>query len=127
MSQIQPHSRTWGGWAHCCNTFPTGEDHVVLIGHFGVALGIKRFAPGINLGILATAAVLPDLLWCSFLLLGWERSEVVPGITRFSPYDMQYVPWSHGLDSIVLYAAVTAIFAIALRRRRYEALWLSLA
>jgi hypothetical protein len=99
----------------------------VLIGHFGVALGIKRFTPGINMGILAAAAVLSDLLWCSFLLLGWEQSEVVPGITRFSPYDMQYVPWSHGLDSILLYAAVTAIFAIGLRRPRYEALWLALA
>jgi hypothetical protein len=99
----------------------------MLIGHFGVGLGLKRFAPEVNLGFITAAATLPDFLWGSFLLLGWERSRIVPGITKFSPYEMSYVPWSHGLAACVLWSVLVATATLLLKRTMREALCLALA
>ena len=77
----------------------------MFIGHFGVGLGLKHFAPKTNLGWLTTAAVLWDLLWVVFLLLHVGQARVVPGITRFSPWDMVSVPWSHSLLLCLLWGA----------------------
>ena len=59
----------------------------MFLGHFGVALGAKKAAPKVSLGTLVLAAQLADLLWPLFLLLGWERVRIVPGITRVTPLD----------------------------------------
>jgi xylan 1,4-beta-xylosidase len=59
----------------------------VFIGHFGIAFGAKRAAPAASLGALFAACQLADLLWPTLLLLGYERVEIRPGITRFTPLD----------------------------------------
>lgn len=69
----------------------------MFIGHVAVALGAKKAAPKTSLGTLLLAAQLPDLLWPLFLMLGWERVQIVPGITAVSPLDFISYPLTHSL------------------------------
>ena len=69
----------------------------MFIGHYAVAIGAKRLAPKISVGTLSAAAVFIDLLWPTFLLLGWERVSIAPGITAFTPLDFESYPYSHSL------------------------------
>jgi len=69
----------------------------MFIGHVAVALGAKKAAPKTSLGTLLLAAQWPDLLWPLFLMLGWERVRIVPGITAVSPLDFTSYPLTHSL------------------------------
>ena len=52
----------------------------MLVGHFGVALVAKRIEPRLSLGTLVLAAMLPDLLWCLFLITGIEHVQFKPAL-----------------------------------------------
>ena len=69
----------------------------MLIGHVAVALGAKKVSPKTSFGTLLLAAQWPDLLWPLFLMLGWERVRIVPGITAVSPLDFISYPFTHSL------------------------------
>ena len=69
----------------------------MFLGHYGVAFAAKRAAPENSLGVLVLAAQWLDAIWPIFLLLGWERVGIVPGITRMVPMDFESYPWSHSL------------------------------
>ena len=69
----------------------------MLIGHVAVALGAKKAAPKTSFGTLLLAAQWPDLLWPLFLMLGWERVRIVPGLTAVSPLDFTSYPFTHSL------------------------------
>lgn len=69
----------------------------MLIGHVAVALGAKKAAPKTSLGTLLLAAQWPDLVWPFFLMLGWERVRIVPGITAVNPLDFASYPFTHSL------------------------------
>ena len=69
----------------------------MFVGHFGVGFGAKAAAPRASLGTLVLAAQFVDLLWPTLLLLGLERVEIRPGITRVTPLDFVSYPISHGL------------------------------
>ncbi len=79
----------------------------MFVGHFGVALGAKRFAPRTSLGALFLAAQFVDLLWPVLLLAGVESVAIRPGITRVTPLDFESYPVSHSL-------VMTAAWGIAL-------------
>lgn len=74
----------------------------MFAGHFGVGFAAKRFAPSVGLGVLFLAAQLIDLLWPTFLLLGWERVAIAPGVTAVTPLDFQHYPYSHSLPATLL-------------------------
>jgi len=78
----------------------------MFLGHYGVALAAKRAAPENSLGTLVLAAQWLDGIWPIFLLLGWERVEIVPGITRMAPMDFEYYPWSHSLLMAVIWSVL---------------------
>ena len=68
----------------------------MFIGHYGVGFGAKKAAPRISLGTLFLAAQFLDLLWPTFLLLGWERVAVSPPGSRI-PLTFVSYPWTHSL------------------------------
>ncbi len=80
----------------------------MFVGHFGVGFAGKAAAPRVSLGTLFLAAQLVDLLWPTLLLLGLERVEVSPGITRVTPLDFVSYPISHSLLAVVLWGALFA-------------------
>lgn len=98
----------------------------MFIGHFAVGFGAKKFAPRTSFALLLAAAMLADILWPIFLLLGWEHVRIVPGFTRFNPLDLYDFPWSHSLLMCCIWATLFAIvyFAISRYRPGAIAIWI---
>jgi len=69
----------------------------MFVGHFGIGLAAKRFAPRTSLGWLIAAPLLLDLLWPIFLLLGWESVRIDTDATVVTPFDFESYPISHSL------------------------------
>jgi hypothetical protein len=88
----------------------------LFIGHFAVGFASKRFAPQTSLGALIAAAVLLDLLWPLFVLLGWEQVRIEPGNTAFTPLNFISYPFSHSLVAAVGWATLFALLYFAFTR-----------
>ncbi len=80
----------------------------MFLGHYGVALALKRAEPKLSLGTLFLAVQLPDLLWGVFLLLGWEKARIVPGHTAVTPLEFLDYPISHSLLGVLAWSFVAA-------------------
>jgi hypothetical protein len=80
----------------------------MFLGHYGVALALKRAEPKLSLGTLFLAVQLPDLLWGIFLLLGWEQARIVPGHTAITPLEFLSYPISHSLVGALAWSFVAA-------------------
>ena len=81
----------------------------MLIGHFGVALGLKYWAPRMNLAWLAIASTLIDLLLWVLVLTGAEQ-VIIPadyGQRHYFSFDF---PYSHSLLSTGIYAIAFGLF-----------------
>jgi hypothetical protein len=88
----------------------------MFIGHLAVGFAAKRFAPKSNLGWLLVASEMVDLLFFCFFLMGWERMRIDPGNTVFTPLAFDYYPYTHGLVTAVLWAAMIALLYWAITR-----------
>jgi hypothetical protein len=73
----------------------------MFLGHYGVALAMKRAEPKISLGTLFLAAQLADLLWGCFLLIGWEHVRVVPDSNPLLNFVFIDYPISHSLLGMI--------------------------
>jgi membrane-bound metal-dependent hydrolase YbcI (DUF457 family) len=90
----------------------------MFIGHVGVGLAAKSAAPRASLGLLLTAALLPDLLWPVFLITGWEQVRIEPGNTAFTPLAFVHYPISHSLLAVAGWAVLFAGVYYAVTRDR---------
>jgi membrane-bound metal-dependent hydrolase YbcI (DUF457 family) len=88
----------------------------MFIGHFAVGFAAKKAAPSVSLGVLFIAAQFLDLLWPTLLLLGVERAEIVPGITKLTPLDFIHYPITHSLLMVLLWSAVIGGIYYAFKR-----------
>ncbi len=89
----------------------------MFIGHYGVSLAAKRFAPRAPLGALFLGAQLLDVLFATFVLAGVENLRIVPGFTKMNPYDLYSMPYSHSLVGAVLWSALSAFAFGALMKK----------
>jgi hypothetical protein len=91
----------------------------MFVGHYGVSFAGKKPAPRLSLGALFLAVQLLDILFALFVLLGIEKFRIVPGFTRFNPYDLYWMPYSHSLLAALIWSSATTLVAlVALRRLR---------
>lgn len=90
----------------------------MFLGHFGVGFGSKTLAPRVSLGTLFLAAQFVDLLWPTLLLLGLERVEISPGITRVTPLDFTHYPITHSLLAVLGWSVLFAGAYYLIRRYR---------
>jgi len=88
----------------------------MFIGHFAVALGAKKYAPQVSLGILFLACQLADIIWPNLVLLGIETVAIAPGITVMTPLDFVSYPYSHSLFALTLWGALFALLYFLLQR-----------
>lgn len=88
----------------------------MFIGHFGVAVAGKRFAPRTSLATLFLAAQFLDVLWPIFLLLGFEHYRVVPEITKVQPLDFYDYPYTHSLSMALRWALAFGLIYYLIRR-----------
>jgi hypothetical protein len=80
----------------------------MFLGHYGVALALKRVEPKISLGTLFVAAQLADLLWGCFLLLGWEHARIVPDPNPLLSFEFLDFPISHSLVAALAWGIAAA-------------------
>jgi membrane-bound metal-dependent hydrolase YbcI (DUF457 family) len=99
----------------------------MLLGHYGVALAAKRFAPRTSLGTTVLAAQLLDELWPIFLLLGLEQVRVVPGLMAASPFDFVHYPITHSLVGACAWALLLGGVYFLVRRYKTGAWVVGLA
>jgi len=97
----------------------------MFIGHFGLAFAAKKVAPRPSLGTLALAAQLVDGVWPVFLLLGWEKVEIVPGITAVTPLLFVSYPYTHSLAAGGIWALILGGGYYVLRRDGVGAGWIA--
>ena len=91
----------------------------MFIGHFGIGLGSKKAAPKVSLGTLFLAAQFLDLLWPTFLLLGWEKVTINQGSQELTPLNFTYYPFSHSLFVAMVWGLlVGAIYFLVKRNKR---------
>jgi len=80
----------------------------MFLGHYGLALALKRAQPKISLGTLFVATQLADLLWGVFLLLGWEHVRVLPDANPLLTLQFFDYPISHSLVGAVGWGVAAA-------------------
>ena len=96
----------------------------MLVGHFAVGLIARRVEPKLSLGTTTLASLLPDLLWCLFLIAGIEHVRfkpgiiVQPGMRALDALEAPDVVYSHSLLMGVVWGALLAAAYFA---RRYSA------
>ncbi len=81
----------------------------MFLGHFAVALASKRAAPRTSLGWLVACAQLPDIVFPTFLLLGWENMRIVGGDNPFLRARFDSYPFSHSLAANALCGAAVGL------------------
>jgi len=91
------------------------------IGHVAIGFAAKRAAPSVPLALLLLAAMLCDVLWSAFILLGVEHARIVPGITAASPLDFYDYPLSHSLAGTALWTALALVAFLLFRDDRRAA------
>ena len=98
----------------------------MFIGHFGVGLGLKRWAPQVSLGTLFLSAQWVDLLWPALLLTGVERVELAAA-GHNPPLTFTHYPISHSLVMAIVWGGLIGGAYFALRRSRSGAMVCGLA
>ena len=80
----------------------------MFIGHYAVGFALKRVEPKVRLGTLLFCALLVDVAWGAFVLLGWERVRITPGYLAASPLEFLYYPITHSLVAALIWALAAA-------------------
>jgi hypothetical protein len=81
----------------------------MFLGHYGVALALKRAEPKISLGSLFLSVQIADLLWGCFLLIGWEHVRIAEDPNPLLTFDFTDYPISHGLAGMACWALGAAV------------------
>jgi hypothetical protein len=90
----------------------------MFIGHLAVGLAAKRVLPTVSLGTLFLSVQFADLLWPTFVLLGFESFTIQPGITVVTPLDFVNYPYSHSLIMSFVWALVFSMTYWAINRSK---------
>jgi hypothetical protein len=88
----------------------------MFVGHYGPSFAATSLNKSIPLWVLFLAVQFLDILWGTFVLLGIEKVRIVPGITATSPLDLYYMPYTHGLDTAILWALLVTVLYRVVRR-----------
>lgn len=92
-------------------------------GHFAAGLAIKARAPEAPTWGLLLGVGLLDLLFGPFVLMGWERVTLTPGVAP--GFSLDYIDWSHSLLMSLVWSVAYAL--CFLRRGRTIALAMGVA
>jgi hypothetical protein len=87
----------------------------MVLGHFGVGLGAKKFAPSLSLGLLFMAAQWVDLLWPVLLLFDVEHVDINRGNAHF-PLEFTSYPITHSLLMGIVWGACFGLVYYAIKK-----------
>jgi membrane-bound metal-dependent hydrolase YbcI (DUF457 family) len=81
-------------------------------GHLAFGLALKAKEPRVPTWAVLLGVGLLDLLFGPFVLLGWERVHMTPGVA--TGFSLDFIDWSHSLAMSLVWAA---LFGLAFRSR----------
>lgn len=87
----------------------------MFAGHLGVALAAGRIEPRVNVGTLAAASLLLDVLLWGFILAGWESVRIPAGFPRTHQPEFVF-PYSHGLAAALAWSALAGAILLLVSR-----------
>jgi hypothetical protein len=88
----------------------------MFIGHYGPAFALKPLRKPMPLWVLFLAVQWLDIGWSLLVLAGIEKFRVVPGFTEGSPFDLYYMPYTHGLIGALLLSLLLGAIVAAVMR-----------
>ncbi len=71
----------------------------MFIGHYSAALVIKSAHKELSLGWLFIAVQLVDIVFFPLVYFGVERFNIVPHFTASTHFELEFMPYTHGLVS----------------------------
>ena len=98
----------------------------MVLGHFGVGLGAKKYAPAVSLGLLFMAVQWVDLLWPVMLLLNLEKVNINKDDHSF-PLEFTSYPITHSLLMGIVWGACFALLYWLIKKDRRGAIVLAIA
>jgi hypothetical protein len=100
----------------------------MFIGHYAASLALKSFEKRASLGVLFLAVQFVDILFFPFVLAGIERMNIVENFTQSTHFELEYMPFTHGLFASMLWAvAAYAVFRFLVVKRQSVAVVVALA
>jgi hypothetical protein len=81
----------------------------MFVGHYCVSYGAKAWKGAVPLWLLFLAVQFLDVLWGVFVLLGFEKVRIVPGITATNPLDLYYMPYTHSLVAALVWSLLAGL------------------
>lgn len=100
----------------------------MFVGHYAASLALKSFEKRASLGVLFLAVQFVDILFFPFVLAGIERMNIVEGFTQSTHFELEYMPYTHGLLASLLWAAAAyAVFRWLFIRKQSVAVVVALA
>jgi hypothetical protein len=99
----------------------------MFVGHYGVAFGVRPATPPVPLWVYFIAVQWLDVVWSILVLFGVEKMHIVPDFTEANPYDLYYMPYTHGLPGAIVLSLLFGAVVAALVPRRRAAMFLTIA
>jgi len=78
----------------------------MFIGHYSAALAIKSVDNKLSLGGLFIAVQLVDIIFFPLAYLGIEKFNIVPNFTESTHFELEFMPYTHGLVGSVGWALI---------------------
>jgi len=100
----------------------------MFVGHYATCLALKTFEKRVSLGVLFLAVQFIDILFFPFVLLGIERINIIENFTQSTHFELEYMPYTHGLVGSLFWAAAAyALFKWIVVKKHEIALVVALA
>lgn len=91
----------------------------MFIGHYGAAFGLKSLDHETPLWVYLLGVQLVDIFFFSFVLVGIEKMNIVPGYTAYNSYDLYCMPYTHSLLANVLWFIGTSLIAYVIFKSKF--------
>ena len=100
----------------------------MFVGHYAASLALKSLNTRVSLGVLFLAVQFVDILFFPFVLAGIERLNIAENFTESTHFELEYMPFTHGLLASMLWAvAAYAVFRWVVVREQAVAVVVALA
>lgn len=73
----------------------------MFVGHYGPGFVAKRFEGSIPVWVLFIATQWLDFVWCTLVLLGVNKVQILGGYAEMNPY---YMPYDHSLGAALFWS-----------------------
>ena len=94
----------------------------MFIGHFAAGFATKKVKTSLSLALMFMAVQFLDLLWPILVLLGIETVGIEEGITKLTPLDFTFYPYSHSLLMATVWGLLFGLVYFIFTKNRQNAL-----